>query len=175
MTKIIVMGLVLAWFFCMIMSAITFAMADSDSESRSAVPTRNSVYVFISFSVPQKSLQQWAAQAQKIHAPLVIQGLVDDSFPKTQQAVAALSKDGQSGVVLDPRLFERYHITQVPAVVVIHPVVAAPCSPQQSCWHPETSDVVTGDVGLESALQTIADHGDAADTAQQFLAEERQP
>ena len=66
---------------------------------------QNSVYVFISFSMPKESLQQWAAQAKKVHAPLVIQGLVNDSFTKTQQAVAALSSEHQSGVVLDPRLF----------------------------------------------------------------------
>lgn len=163
-------------FFCMVgmcVSMITMASEDPP-ESRSTSLAHDNVYIFISFSMPPVSLQQWAAQAQKIHAPLVIQGLVEDSFPKTQQAVAALSKDGQGGVVLDPRLFDRYHITRVPTVVVIHPVVAAPCSPQQSCWRPEMSDVVTGDVGLETALQTMADHGDAAETAQQFLAEERQ-
>ena len=78
-----------------------------------ATPTiQNSVYVFISFSMPKESLQQWAAQAKKVHAPLVIQGLVDDSFTKTQQAVAALSSEHQSGVVLDPRLFRQYHISK---------------------------------------------------------------
>ena len=103
--------------------------------------------------MPKESLQQWSAQAQKIHAPLMIQGLVDDSFTKTQQAVAALSGEHQSGVVLDPRLFRQYHITQVPTVVVVHPTALKPCLPNQSCWQPDTTDVVIGDIGLESALQ----------------------
>lgn len=132
------------------------------------------VYVFVSFSMPKESLQRWAAQAKKTNAPLVIQGLVDDSFTKTQQAVAALSHDGQSGVVLDPRLFRQYHIQQVPAVVVVHPTDLKPCLPNQSCWHSEVSDVIIGDVGLESALQVIAERGDNAQVAEQLLAEERQ-
>jgi type-F conjugative transfer system pilin assembly protein TrbC len=134
---------------------------------------QNPVYVFISFSMPKESLQQWAAQAKKVHAPLVIQGLVDDSFTKTQQAVAALSSENQSGVVLDPRLFRQYHIQQVPAVVVVNPSALKPCLPNQSCWNPEVNDVIIGDVGLEGALQAIADRGDNTLVAQRLLAEER--
>ncbi|MBS0349745.1 MAG: type-F conjugative transfer system pilin assembly protein TrbC [Proteobacteria bacterium] len=134
---------------------------------------QNPVYVFISFSMPKESLQQWAAQAKKVHAPLVIQGLVEDSFTKTQQAVAALSSEHQSGVVLDPRLFRQYHIHQVPSVVVVNPTALKPCLPNQSCWQSDTPDVVSGDIGLEAALRIVADRGDNAVIAQRLLTEEK--
>lgn len=156
-------------------NAVLKSAQEAHATTTPATPTlQNSVYIFISFSMPKESLQQWAAQAKKINAPLVIQGLVDDSFTKTQQAVAALAKEGQGGVILDPRLFRQYHITQVPAVVVVHPTMTTPCLPNQSCWHPEINDVVIGDVGLESALQAVADRGDNTAVAERFLVEVRQ-
>lgn len=173
MIERILMGLTLLGIVGMFVSGIALALAEPTVESRSTTPTQDNVYIFISFSMPKESLQQWAAQAQKIHAPLIIQGLVEDSFAKTQHAVADLAKEGEGGVVLDPRLFRQYHITQVPAVVVVHPTISTPCLRNQSCWHPETDDVVLGDVGLESALQTVVDRGDNTEVAQRFLAEER--
>ncbi len=128
----------------------------------------NEVLIFVSFSMPIKSLQAWSAQAQKIQAPLVIRGLVNDSFSDTQKAVKQMIGDGNGGVVIDPRLFQQYHITQVPAVLV-RETDHNTCLPSQSCWHPETTDVIFGDIGLENALKIIADHGDNVDTAQRFL------
>ncbi len=122
----------------------------------------NPVLIFISFSMPLGSLQQWASQAQKIHAPLIIRGLVHDSFMETQKAVKQLSVNGTiAGVVVDPRLFTEYHITQVPTVVV-RKISNTACLQNQSCWHPENFDVISGDVGLESALQMISERGDSA-------------
>ena len=129
----------------------------------------NEVLIFVSFSMPMNSLREWSIQAQKIHAPLVIRGLVNDSFGDTQKAVKAMINDQGGGVLLDPRLFQQYHITQVPAVV-IHQQNNKSCSKNQSCWNQEKFDVVVGDVGLESALQMIADRGDNAQTAQKLLA-----
>lgn len=136
-----------------------------------AVPSP--VLIFISFSMPEASLRQWAAQAQKIHAPLVIQGLFKSSFPKTEQAVRELAPNNQGGVVLDTRLFRQYHIRQVPAVVV-RKNNAQPCPTNQSCWENKDYDVVSGDVGLENALQQIVDQGVTAEIAKRVLAQWRQ-
>ena len=177
---------------CLLISSLTFSMvaqaessiahvvaAESASSSQSkmfieankAVPSP--VLIFISFSMPAASLRQWAAQAQKIHAPLIIQGLLNSSFAKTEQAVADLAPDNRGGVVLETRLFREYRIKQVPAVVVRR-LNVQPCPANQSCWQEKNYDVVSGDVGLESALQQIADHGVTADIAQSLLAQWRQ-
>lgn len=141
------------------------------TEANQATPSP--VLIFISFSMSPASLHQWAQQAKKIHAPLIIQGLLKHSFAKTQQAVAVLAQDNRSGVVLDSRLFREYKITQVPAVVVRR-LNTQPCPVNQSCRQDNIYDVVSGDVGLEAALQQIADHGETADLAGELLAQWRQ-
>lgn len=135
----------------------------------------NEVLIFVSFSMPMKSLQAWSAQAQKIHAPLVVRGLLGDSFGETQKAVKRMIGDQNGGVMLDPRLFERYQITQVPAVVVRKKMNNA-CLSNQSCWYSEVWDRVIGDMGLADALQFIADRGDnveIAEIAHRWLIAER--
>lgn len=132
------------------------------------------VLIFISFSIPMESLQAWSEQAQKIHAPLIIRGLLNDSFADTQKAVKQMTVNGHGGVVIDPRLFQTYHITQVPAVVVRQSVVTTTCLSNQSCWQPEEDEMVMGDIGLESALKTIAQEDNrVADIAQKKLAQWR--
>lgn len=140
-------------------------------EANKAVPSP--VLIFVSFSMPAESLRQWAAQAQKIHAPLIIQGLLNDSFAQTQGAVADLAPNNRGGVVLDTRLFREYWIKHVPTVVVRR-LNDQPCPANQSCWQNQQYDIVGGDVGLESALQQIADHGVTADIAQSLLTQWRQ-
>ncbi len=150
-------------------------MMTSQAESyttSNAVP--GNVLIFISFSMPMESLQAWSEQAQKIHAPLIIRGLLNDSFVDTQKAVKQMTIHSHGGVIIDPRLFQTYHITQVPAVLVRRSVVTTTCLPTQSCWQPEEDGVVMGDVGLESALKTIAQEDNrVADIAQTKLAEWR--
>jgi type-F conjugative transfer system pilin assembly protein TrbC len=132
------------------------------------------VLIFISFSMPIESLKAWSEQAQKIHAPLIIRGLLNDSFVETQKVVKQMTIHSHGGVIIDPRLFQTYHITQVPAVVVRQSVVTTTCLPNQSCWQPEEDEVVMGDVGLESALKSIAQEDNrVADIAQKKLAEWR--
>ncbi|MFT3741100.1 MAG: type-F conjugative transfer system pilin assembly protein TrbC [Gammaproteobacteria bacterium] len=118
----------------------------------------NNALIFISFSMPQASLQQWSDQAKKIQAPLVIQGLVNDSFKDTQKDIVQFAKENSSGVILDPRLFEQYHITQVPAVVVQNTTQSLCNTSNESCWQEHPYTVVYGDVGLEYALQYLTEH-----------------
>lgn len=123
------------------------------------IATAGSVLIFISFSMPETSLRQWFAQAQRLQAPLIIRGLVNNSFTQTSAKIATLAADSQSGVVLEPRLFVDYHITHVPAVVVRNTTLTCPST--QNCPHVYPFDVVTGDVGLDDALTTIADQPDS--------------
>ena len=150
----------------------TFLMMNSENPTDHTVP--GEVVILISFSIPLTSLQQWCDQAQKIQAPLVLRGLVNDSFVETQKMVKAMTEHCHGGVVIDPRLFEHYHITQVPAVIVREEINNKTCLPNQSCWQPEEDEVVMGDVGLESALKAIAQADNrVANIAQRKLAQWR--
>ncbi len=165
------LGLLMA--YCTIMMAQAASIVNPfltmNSQNAVAHVTPGQVLILISFSMPLTSLQQWCDQAQKIQAPLVLRGLVRDSFTETQKAVKAMTEHCQGGVVIDPRLFNQYQVTQVPAVIVrqeTNPV----CLPNQSCWKPEETAMVMGDVGLENALKIIAEEDNVvAPIAQQKL------
>lgn len=114
------------------------------------------IMVFVSFSMNETSLKKWMEQAERIHAPVVIRGLIDHSFKKTIQKMVELTRDNHGGVQLDPTLFRKFQIEQVPAVVVFK---EAHCISSQSCV--EDFDVVYGNVALDFALQAIVDQHDS--------------
>ncbi|HZW61156.1 MAG TPA: type-F conjugative transfer system pilin assembly protein TrbC [Candidatus Babeliales bacterium] len=117
--------------------------------------SESNVLVFVSFSMPQTSIKGWMNEAEKIHAPVVIRGLVNNSFKATIQKMTELASDNHGGVQLDPTLFKTFNIKQVPAVVVTN---NANCLPNQTCTN--TYDVVYGDVHLDYALEKIARQND---------------
>lgn len=125
---------------------------------------QSNVLVFVSFSMPEVSIKGWMKEAEKIGAPVVIRGLVNNSFKATIQKMTELAKDHHGGVQLDPTLFQKYQINQVPAVVV---------TTTEDTWpneRPEEYIKVYGDVHLDYALKKIADQkGEPARIAQRAL------
>ncbi len=119
------------------------------------------VLIFISSSMPVESLKQWFIQAQNIHAPVILRGLVQNSLPATQQWLATIvgTNAVQYGVQIDPVAFERYDIEQVPAVVVSSKTTTCPVN--MSCPAP-SFEVVYGNIGLPKALDIIANSGENA-------------
>jgi conjugal transfer pilus assembly protein TrbC len=121
--------------------------------------TTGNLLIFVSFSMPETSLVQWFLQAKKVNAPLIIRGLFNNSLKDTRTRLTTFISENNNGVIMDPRLFSDYQIIEVPAVVVRNTAIFL-CKSDQSCWHVYPSDVVYGDVGLDYALQEIADQGD---------------
>lgn len=75
------------------------------------------ILVFVSFSMPKASLNALAKEAEKFGAVLIMRGLKDDSFIKTQIAFQALGEEEKSGIEINPELFDTYQIKQVPVFV----------------------------------------------------------
>ena len=125
---------------------------DADANTRNDAP----IIIFVSFSMPDESIKGWMKEAEMIHAPVVVRGLIHHSFKETMNKMAALAKDNHGGVQLDPTLFQRFHIEKVPAVVVSQ---AKNCSPDQTCV--DDFDVIYGDVTAEYALTKIANQQDS--------------
>lgn len=121
------------------------------------------VYVFVSSSMSTTSLQQWFSQAQALHIPLVLRGFVNNNLMNTKIWIKQLVENNKKkgGFEIDPPLFEKYHITGVPAVVVT--TSAASCPPNESCLTPPY-DVVYGNVSLETSLTAITKYGDSGKT-----------
>ena len=108
------------------------------------------IFIFVSFSMPKESIKGWIAQAQTIGAAVYIRGLINNSFKDTTKTVFELVKDQSGGLLIDPTLFKKYSITQVPAVVV------QDNNHSSSGQNNSNSTVIYGDVTLDCALEKIS-------------------
>lgn len=120
-----------------------------------AYSAEGNILIFVSFSMPKESIKGWMNDAEKIHSPVLVRGLVNNSFKETTKKIMALSEDNHGGVQLDPQLFKAFDIKQVPAVVVIQDIQ---CVTTKTCSG--TYDVVYGNVHLDYALEKIAGQKD---------------
>ena len=98
------------------------------------------VAIFVSFSMPKESIKLWISQAEKIGASVYLRGLVNNSFKDTVIAVKDLLQGQKGGLLVDPTIFKKHEITQVPAVVFVSNGAA---------------NVLYGDVTLDYALEKI--------------------
>jgi len=124
--------------------------------------------VFVSFSMPMPLFKATLKEAHTLHLPVVLRGLVDNSMKKTVKTFYQLAKDDKTlgGLLIHPVWFERYQITQVPALVVS--TSPAQCGPKATCDLPPY-DVIYGNLPLKCELQLIIEKGDASNTAQTLL------
>ncbi|MFA7606532.1 MAG: type-F conjugative transfer system pilin assembly protein TrbC [Rhodocyclaceae bacterium] len=118
--------------------------------------------IFVSFSLPEDSLRALLAEAGRTGAPLVLRGLMEDSMQHTAARLGELlgtqndreaSAESSPSLAIDPTLFERFDVDQVPAFVLPQDTLA-PCTPE-GCPVPEHLKVA-GDVSLAYALGVMA-------------------
>jgi type-F conjugative transfer system pilin assembly protein TrbC len=112
------------------------------------------VQILVSMSMPSDSVRQWARQANEVKAPLVMRGLVENSFTKTTKKAMELFMNQQvGGFSIDPKQFETLGIDRVPAVVIdVSPIcLKEPCE--------QIFDVVYGNMGLWEALSVLSNKG----------------
>ena len=144
------------------------------------------ILIFTSLSVPAASWRQWAREAARAGAPLVLRGVAEDGLRATVERIGARlgdakagpgsgspgSSPGQAGagIAIDPRLFRLFGVERVPAVVVV-PGGVPPCRSRGCAGDPAPPhDRIAGNIGLIAALQAIADEGAVGrDTARRQL------
>ena len=126
--------------------------------------------IFTSLSVPAPSWRQWAREAARIGAPLVLRGVGEGGLPATAKRIGERLGGAEAGVAIDPRLFRLFGVTRVPAVVVV-PGGVPPCRSRGCAEDPAPPhDRIAGNIGLVAALEAVADEGDAGrETAKAFL------
>lgn len=106
----------------------------------------STVSVFISFSMPNTLLEETLNECTRLHIPAYLNGLYQDSMKNTALKVMELSKKIPNlNLAIDPTLFERFGIQQVPALVI---------------EEGKTFDVIYGHLTLQEGLMRIAGHGD---------------
>ncbi|WP_259637642.1 type-F conjugative transfer system pilin assembly protein TrbC [Legionella jordanis] len=78
-----------------------------------------SIHVFVSFSMPDKFLEETLRECSQLSIPAYLNGLYRDSMGETALKVMALTRRIPNlNLNIDPTLFERFGIHQVPALVV---------------------------------------------------------
>ena len=128
------------------------------------------VIVFASLSMPEASWRQWSRQAARIGTPLVLRGMAEGGLEATVRRLAARRADDGAGATIDPRLFRLFRIARVPAVAVVPGGVERCESPGCSADPAPAHDLVTGNIGLEAALEAIAREGEPGrETARRHL------
>ena len=119
------------------------------------------VLLFTSLSVPAASWRQWARDAARIGAPMVLRGVTAGSLRATVKRIGERLGGHDVGVAIDPRLFRLFGIERVPAVVVV-PGGVPPCTSRGCAGDPAPPhDRVTGNIGLVAALEAVAADGSA--------------
>ncbi|HHT9922934.1 TPA: type-F conjugative transfer system pilin assembly protein TrbC [Legionella pneumophila] len=104
------------------------------------------VSVLVSFSMPENLLQETLKESAQLNIPAYINGLYHDSMRETARKVMALSKHIPNlNLAIDPTLFERFGIQQVPAVIVADG---------------QAFDVIYGHLSIQEGLARIAGRGD---------------
>jgi len=76
-------------------------------------------YVFVSLSMPRQSLLQLLQQSRELNAQVVLRGFVNDSHKTTTKVLQNLITISKYGVIVDPELFNKYEIKQVPTFVIV--------------------------------------------------------
>ena len=134
-------------------------------------PNTAEVLLFTSLSVPAASWRQWARDAARIGAPLVLRGVSERGLRATVKRIGDRLGGHDAGVAIDPRLFRLFGIERVPAVVVVPGGVPA-CANRGCAGDPAPAhDRVTGNIGLAAALDAVAAEGSAGrDVARRHLA-----
>jgi type-F conjugative transfer system pilin assembly protein TrbC len=103
--------------------------------------TETSLYVFVSFSMPDDSWLSLSHEVDKVRGIFVLRGLPDDSFKKLAEKLYVLRKQGfNASVQVDPQLFQRFKIAKVPTFITIDE---------------QGSDQLSGNVTLAFALEKM--------------------
>ena len=124
-------------------------------------PTSVEVLIFTSLSVPAASWRQWAHDAARTGAPLVLRGVGVGGLRETAKRIGARLDGHEAGIAIDPRLFRLFGIERVPAVVVV-PGGVPPCESRGCTDDPvPPHDLIAGNIGLFAALAAIAAEGEA--------------
>ncbi|WP_242604512.1 type-F conjugative transfer system pilin assembly protein TrbC [Legionella gresilensis] len=113
----------------------------------------STISVFVSFSMPETLLKETLKESSQLHIPVYLKGLYHDSMSETALKLMVLSEQVPNlNLQIDPTLFERFGIHQVPALVVNNGAAF---------------DVIYGHLPLKEGLARIAGRGESGFSMQE--------
>jgi len=123
------------------------------------------LYIFVSFSLGEKALENLAYEARQYGATLVLRGFVKGSYRETVQVLQKIIQSTGQGFIIDPELFTLFSISAVPTYVLAKPFSLTATERLQTPLH----DRLQGHVSIQYALETFAKEGDLSNAAKALL------
>lgn len=122
--------------------------------------------LFVSLSMPAASLDRAIDQAAQVGGALVVRGLIKPGdLNGTAEHMGKLLKNRNVSFLIDPTLFHKFDIRQVPALVLL-PGKTLPRCENNACNTPTPPHwAISGDVSLDFALEAIERAAPEARTA----------
>jgi len=131
------------------------------------VISESSFYIFVSFALGEKALENLAMDAKRYGATLVLRGFINGSYVQTARALQKIILKTGQGFLIDSELFDLFAITAVPTFILAKPFQLSASDRTQTPLH----DRIQGHISAQYALETFAKGGDLKDEAKAFLAE----
>ena len=132
----------------------------------SPIPIEKNDYplAFASFSLPKNTLVTLLQDMKRVGGAVIFRGLIDNDFKKTMQAVRDLgAQDG--GALIDPTLFQRFNVSNVPTFVVpLEAIENCELDVQKDCPMPKNFKAV-GDVSFGFLLDLVERTGSSEEKA----------
>lgn len=122
-------------------------------------------YMFVSLGLSDNTLKQILEYAKLYNGVIVLRGIEDNSFVKTSDHIQKIAKeDSQAAIIIDPTLFKKYQVFQVPTYVLAK---SSKCPVGMNCGL--TYDRITGNITPRFALEKFLEKGDLSNEAQILL------
>jgi type-F conjugative transfer system pilin assembly protein TrbC len=116
-------------------------------------PPQADLMIFVSMSMPVQMLEQYAAQAKRFNAVLMMRGFVGDKLSETRATLQRLNKSGAQWEI-SPEPFVQFKIDKVPAIVMA--TAESESVLEDGCARPETYASIFGDLPVHDALDKMA-------------------
>lgn len=113
------------------------------------------VLIFVTFAMPEPTLQRLVDQAARAGATLVLRGLVNGSIRDTVTRMQALIGSQRVAVQIDPEAFDRHGITRTPTFVLVMDSAGTEACPSRVCDASAQFMKVAGDVTLDYAMRYL--------------------
>ena len=112
--------------------------------------------IFVSFSLPQSTLERLVNQAERAKATLLLRGFSNGSLKETVAQVQRLIGDRKVVFQIDPRAFDAFSVTQAPTFVLEHLSLPSDGCAANRCVEGRQYVAVSGDVTLDYALEYLS-------------------
>jgi conjugal transfer pilus assembly protein TrbC len=126
------------------------------TKGATVVDPETTLYICLSFSVPDSVWISLSKQAEKLGGTLLLRGIPDNSFPELSRRLTRLKHLGLNATVqIDPEFFQRHQVSKVPTFVVQGDMGV---------------DKLSGNISLEDALRLMAEGGEVSHSRELYRA-----